>query len=442
MKREIETDFLQWKNHPNHLPLLLRGARQVGKSYIVEKFGNSHFSNTVTINFELQSQFINCFNELSPKKIITSISALTKQQIIPGETLLFLDEIQECPNAIMALRYFKEQMPALHVIGAGSLLEFTLKEQNFRMPVGRVQSLYLKPLSFIEFLRATKNQLLIEHMEAATLKHGIDTVIHEHLLKLLHEYMMLGGMPEVIQNYLDNKDLYQVQLTQSSLLNTYRNDFGKYSKHVNYKVLQQVFDKAPGLVSQHFKYIKINPDILSRDIKPALTALEDAGLIYPVYCSNAAGIPLNTGINEKKFKLLFVDIGLVKNATELDAELLLSNDILLLNRGALAEQFVGQELLAYKERYRKSSLYYWERDARNSSAEVDFIINKGPDIFPIEVKAGTSGTLKSMKIFMQEKKSILGIRISQKPLSLEHNILSIPLYMIKEIPRLIAEAAW
>lgn len=437
MKRNIEKKLLSWKEQKNRLPLLIRGARQVGKTYLVEKFGRTHFKSLIAINFELQPEFCRCFDNLHPQHIINMINLLTNQTIIPGETLLFLDEIQDCPNAIKALRYFKEKLPALHVIGAGSLLEFTLNDASFRMPVGRVQFLYLRPLSFQEFLNATGHSQLQQYLTHLTLTDPIAAPIHKQLLKLVREYIVLGGMPAVLQEYINSEDFAACQAIQSSLLQTYRHDFGKYASKTHHKYLQRLFEKAPGLVAQHFKYVSVDPEMRSRDIKSALEMLQYAGLIHFVYATTASGIPLRSLINTKKFKLLFLDVGLIKRATKLEAELLMQNNLLLINRGLIAEQLVGQELLAYSDHFDDGELYFWSREQKSSTAEVDFVITIGPHIYPIEVKSGTTGHLKSLKLFMDEKSAAVGIRISQHPLSFHEKILSVPLYLIGELPRLV-----
>lgn len=439
MYRIIEQYLLSWKKQAQHLPLLMRGARQVGKTFVVEKFGKANFDNLVTVNFEYSPEYISLFDTLDPKKIINAIGVMAGQNIIPGKTLLFLDEIQECPAAIMALRYFKENMPALHVIGAGSLLEFALHDSNFQMPVGRVQFIYLKPLSFQEFLIAIGKQSFNEFLSSTTVKTTIPDALHQQLLKLVREYMILGGMPAVIQDYLQNGNFVTAQDLQTVLLSTYRKDFGKYSSQVNYKYLQRLFEKAPAMIGQQFKYIKIADDMRSRDLKDALEKLCYAGLISQIYATSASGLPLNAGINEKKFKLLFLDTGLVKRATNLSAKTLLQENLLLINQGAIAEQFVGQELLAYSYPLNEAELFYWTRDKVGSQAEIDFVINLDTHIYPVEVKSGTTGRLKSMRIFMQEKGSKLGIRISQLPLSYYEGVLSLPIYMISELPRLMAQ---
>ena len=437
MIRDIVLDLVKWKNQKNRLPLLVRGARQVGKTYVIEQFGSEHFEQIVTINFELNPEMVRCFLSLEPQEIIDTIFLLTHQKIEPGKTLLFLDEIQDCPNAIRALRYFKEKMPDLHVIGAGSLLEFTLNDADFRMPVGRVQSIYLKPLSFKEYLVGRGDTQLREWIEKINLNSKVETVVHERLLKLVQEYMVLGGMPAVLQSYFTEHDTGQCMNIQTALLHTYRQDFGKYANKSDHRFLQRIFERVPGLIGETFKYSKVDPEMRSRDLKEALYLLQKAGLIYPVYSTSAAGVPLASLINEKKFKVLFVDIGLVTRAGKLDAELLLNQDVLLVNRGMLAEQFVGQELLAYASRFDDESLYFWAREERSSMAEVDFVTTVGAKIIPIEVKAGTTGHLKSLKMFVEEKKSIVGVRLSQHPLSLLDGVLSLPLYMVGEVSRLV-----
>jgi predicted AAA+ superfamily ATPase len=435
MQRTIEKDLRAWKESSNRMPLLLRGARQVGKSFTVDKFGRENFEKIVTINFEQYPFYIKAFDELDPKKIISLLSLLSSVSIDPGRTLLFLDEIQLCPQAILALRYFKEQMPSLHIIGAGSLLEFTLDDPSFRMPVGRVQSLFMKPLSFYEFLDALGKETLRKHLEEVSLERPPSEIIHQQLLSLVRDYFNIGGMPAVVSEYAAGRDLSECQNIQTNLLTTYRNDFGKYAKITQHKYLQLMFERAPGLIAQWFKYSKIDPDIPSRDLKNALDKLKDAGLIYQIFATQASQLPLIASSNLKKFKLLFLDVGLVKRASRIDLETLFDEDIMLINQGALVEQFVGQELIAYSNPDEAPQLFFWIREEKTSSAEVDFITNVGAKIIPVEVKAGSTGRLKSLKIVMSEKKWPLGIRVSQTPLSYENNILSLPLYMIGELAR-------
>lgn len=441
MQRMLEYALNDWKNFDGRSPLLIRGARQVGKTFLIQKFAEENFTSFVSINFDLQPEYKQCFETLKPSEINTLITAISRQAIVPGKTILFLDEIQECPNAIMALRYYKELIPKLHVIAAGSLLEFVLNNESFRMPVGRVHSLYLNPMSFKEFLLANGYTDLLDHLSNAKITTVFNAAITNLLEKLLQIYFITGGMPEVIHAYLQTQDFSKTKIIQSSLLNTFRNDFGKYASHARHKYLQRIFEKAPGLIAQHFKYSEIDPEMQARDLKAAIETLRYAGLVHQIWASHANALPLNALINPKKYKLLFLDVGLVKTSSNLDPELMLQKDLMLVNKGSLAEQFVGQELLAHASPYSPGELFYWERDAKGSIAEVDYVINIGDKIIPIEVKAGKTGKLKSLRYFLQNIKSDkpLGIKISMQPLGFHDNILSIPLYMLSETERLVKE---
>ena len=430
MFRIVENDLLEWKDHPGRKPLLIRGARQVGKSFVVEKFAKACFENFITINFEFAPHFIDCFDTLDPYKIVRSIEAILGESIIQGHTLLFLDEIQECPKAILSLRYFKEKMPLLHVIAAGSLLEFALNADEFRKPVGRVQSLYMKPCSFKEFLIASGDQKLLDYISSISLTETIDPAVHAILLEKCREYFILGGMPEVMNYYIQQKKYHGSEVIQATLLEYYEKDFPKYNKKINFHLLKTIFTKVPALVGKRIKYSEIDPHVQARDQKPALAALSQAGLIYPVYHSSASGLPLNATLNENRFKIIFLDIGLLEHASRVDIQTLLHDDLILINQGALAKQFVGQELIAYSKNYEKPELYFWEREKSGSQAEVDYILQLHGEIIPVEVKSGKTGRLRSLHIFMEEKKLKIGVRISPQPLSFHDGILSLPFYMI------------
>jgi len=436
MRRDIEKELILWKAQKEKYPLIIRGARQVGKSYLVETFGKTHFQNNVIVNLEFQPQLKDCFKSLDPSEIINKLQLILGVQIKEDNTLLFLDEIQECPQAIMALRYFKEKMPKLPIIAAGSLLEFVMRSPDFKMPVGRVQFLYLEPMSFSEYLDAAGNQNLREFISDVKLTDSIDDVIHKKLLELLRIYIIVGGMPAALTEYLSSKDLMNCQRIQTALLQTYRSDFGKYAKISQHKYLQKVFDTAPRMAGQRIKYSNIDPDTRSRDLKNALNLLTLAGIVRPIYLTKASGLPLGAQINEQRFKINFLDVGLMQNSCGLQGRLSIEEDFMQINAGSVAEQFVGQELTAYSDRHQQVGLYFWAREKRGSMAEVDYVINIGSDIFPVEVKSGKEGRLKSLRMFIEEKKSRLGIRFSQDKLSYYDKILSIPLYMVEQLPRL------
>jgi len=437
MIRNIIKQLVTWKEQPDRMPLMLRGARQVGKSYIIEHFGKNHFNNIVIINFELQPELKSCFNSLKPQQIIQTIEAATGETVTPGETLLFIDEIQEHPIAIEALRYFKEQLPQLHVVAAGSLLEFVLNDSKFSLPVGRVEFLFLYPLSFSEFLIALGENKLCEYLASVNLTDRISEAIHLKALERLKLYFILGGMPAVVNSYIQSQDLQRCQALQAFVLNTYRGDFGKYASAANQQHCQRVFEKTPQLIAKRFKYVDVDPAVQSRELKKAVTLLRLAGVISPVHQSQATGLPLNASINEKDFKLLFLDTGLVKYVSRIEASQLLNEDLLLVNNGAIAEQFVGQELIAHQPNFDHAELYYWHKEQSKGSAEVDYIIQHNSNIIPIEVKAGKSGRLKSLHIFMQEKNSPIGVKTSQAEFDFDGKVLSLPLYMMSELKRLL-----
>lgn len=437
MRRAIEPILKKWKDQSDRLPIILRGARQVGKSFIIEKFGKENFESILTCNFEFRPELRNCFDNLDPLSICAKLEVAFKTRIIPGKTLLFLDEIQNCTAAITALRYFKEKLPALHVIAAGSLLEFVLHEEKLSFPVGRVQFLYLRPLSFYEYLVSQNHSQLVEMLDNVTLQHPLEPFVHDQLLLHLREYFLIGGMPSVIRSFLQNGSFLECETILTGLLETYRSDFSKYATKAQYKHLQIFFEKAPGLICKDFKYSHVSPEHRSHDLKIALEQLGWAGLFHKVIATSASGLPFQVHAKENKFKLLFLDGGLVNCANKLDVQTAWNTDLMQINSGAQAEQFVGQELLAYANPRTNLQLYYWKRDKKGAMAEIDYIIQRGSQILPIEVKSGSTGSLKSLTQFLLEKQSPFGIRISQHPLSFHERILSVPLYLINQLSRLI-----
>jgi uncharacterized protein len=437
MKRSLEQELVKWKEKEQRCPLLLRGARQVGKTYLIDYFGKKYFDSYVSLNFEAQIGAIACFESLDVESILFSLQTFLKEKIIPGKTLLFLDEIQNCPKAILALRYFKEKLPSLHVIGAGSLLEFAIQEGKFSFPVGRVQFMYLKPFSFIEFLCAQNKEFLIDEALDLALKNKFSQENHDELIKLIRLYFLIGGMPSVILNYCQNYSLDEINENQELLLSTYKADFSKYAKDSSQKYLKIVFPGIFPLISHNFKYSNIDPDLRSREIKYVLEHLINAGLIYQIFATSANGYPLAAGIKHKKFKIIFLDIGLAQHALKIDPKIILEKNIIQVNNGAIAEQFVGQELLAYSKPIIDAQLFYWEREKSTSSSEIDYVYSFDHQIIPIEVKAGATGRLKSLRIFMNEKKSKIGVRILQKPFSCEKDILTVPFYLISKLAKII-----
>jgi predicted AAA+ superfamily ATPase len=439
MHRDLERELIAWKNTPEHMPLLLRGARQVGKTHLANSFAEAHFENKLVINFEKEDKYKLAFETLDPHAILNRLYLQSGNRVTPGKSLLFLDEIQECTQALKALRYFKEEMPELHVIAAGSLLEFALNNENMRMPVGRVESLFLKPMSFYEYLTAIGLQHLRDYLGQVTVTTGIEPLVHHELCEHLRHYFFIGGLPGIVSEYLTSKNLERVQAKQVNLMQSYRDDFGKYANRTKHQYMQKILKETPGVIGNKFMYSRIDPGIGSREIKDALSYLIKAGLLYNVHHTSASGLPLSAGMQEKHFKIIFLDVGLANSVSQLSPEIFLQKDVMLLNRGVQAEQFAGQELLAYRKPYLQNELFYWDRQKPSSSAEVDYVINVNERIIPIEIKAGKTGSLRSLQLFLNEKNSDLGIRLSLKPLEIDHRIVSVPLYMIHEIPRLVTE---
>lgn len=438
MKRIIDEILKQWKDSRVRQPLLVRGARQVGKTYSVTAFGKTEFDNVVSVNFEEQPEMGNCFSDFEPKAIIDRLSILTRSVIQPGQTLLFLDEIQECPKAIMSLRYFYEKLPELHIIGAGSLIEFALRSDNFRMPVGRVQSVFMFPLSFDEFLTAMGEEKLYDYTRTVNLQTGMGQVFQERLEHLLRQYLLVGGMPGAVNAFVGNVSMEEIQRLLSGLIRTYAEDFAKYASTAKHKYLREVYASGPQMVGRRYKYSHINPDIESKFLQEALGLLCDARCMTRICYASGAGVPLAAGIKERKFKVAFLDVGMMQNALGIQASIILNKSVMQINGGSVAEQYAAQELLAYADPYSDTKLYFWAREARGSSAEIDYLIDIDGMPIPVEVKAGARGSLKSMRLFLKEyPETPLGVRYSMHDLSYCDKILSIPLYMISQTPRLI-----
>jgi uncharacterized protein len=440
MRRDVEEELLKWKEKEDRTPLIIRGARQVGKSFTIEEFGKKHFHNMLVVNFEEKPEAKICFESFDVQVILKQLGYLYGTLLAPEASLLFLDEIQICPQAIKALRYFKEKLPSLHVIAAGSLLEFVLEDEEtpISFPVGRVRVLNMKPLSFREFLEAIGQGQWKEALETISLETPLPEAFHKLLMQFVRDYFLIGGMPAAVRAYTKSQSYVETLREQKALLDIYRLDLAKYGKKKEFAHLQQLFESCPELVAKHFRYSKIDPESTnpSREYKYALRKLNQAGLIYPVHSTAANGIPLKSEENEKKFKLIFLDIGLLQCALEVDPAVFTTSSFHQVNSGVLAEQFVGQELLAYTDCYLDSHLFFWETE-KSGSAEVDYVTNYYGKVVPIEVKAGKKGHLGSLSQFMEKKSSPIGLHISVNPLSFKNRILTVPFYLIKEIPRLL-----
>lgn len=426
MKRDLFEEFMSWKRHPIRKPLVLKGARQVGKSWLVREVGKS-FQSFVEINFEKERDAAGLFTEnINISELVNRLSIYSGKKIIPGQTLLFLDEIQGSENAMTALRYFKEELPDLHVVAAGSLLDFVLEEIG--IPVGRVQFMHLYPLSFGEFLAAAGRDDLRQHIFSKK----IESVIHNQILDILRTYLWLGGMPAVVSSWIRFKDIGISQGAQDDIIEAYRQDFSKYARRRQIPNVTTVFNAIPAQLGNKFNYSRVDSDMKVPPIKQALQLLERAGIAIPCHHSTGQGLPLGASKNEKKFKVFFFDVGLAQRVLGLDLKNLVLSELKVANVGVIAEQFVAQELLAYSKPNAKAELFYWHRESPSSNAEVDFLAVKDGIVVPVEVKSSVKGGLKSMHLFLKaHAHSKYGLKISEQNFSSHGNITEIPLYGIE-----------
>jgi predicted AAA+ superfamily ATPase len=430
LKRHIDANLLAWKNAKKRKPLLLRGARQVGKSSAVRELGKG-FDNFLEINFE-NKDFAGAkkvFERHSnPRRICDELSALYEHPIIAGQTLLFLDEIQSCTDAISSLRYFYEQMPELHVIAAGSLLEFALQKIP-SYAVGRVRSIYMYPFSFAEFLMATKRTMLLEKLNAATPQNPLPEEIHKTLKELFLRFVVIGGMPEVVSEYAAGGSLLDCQNIMDELTETLFYDFAKYKHRVPATRLEEVFSAVIAQTGQKFTYSKAATAANQLQIRESVELLKMAGLVYSATHSSANGLPLAAETNPRYQKLMIFDTGIYQRFLRLDlTNLLLDEKLEQINKGALAEMFVGTELVKAQNNRLPAALYYWQREKAGSTAEVDYLIQQEQNIVPIEIKAGTKGAMQSMFLFLSEKRQPFGIRCSMENFGEFQNVKVYPLY--------------
>lgn len=433
LKRNIDRELQLWRKDNERKPLLVRGARQVGKSSSIQKLGEN-FEYFLEVNFEEHKRVHMLFEgDLTPQVLCENLSVMFDMPVIPGKTLLFFDEIQACIPAISSLRFFYEKMPELHVVAAGSLLEFALKEIP-SFGVGRVRSIYMYPLSFDEFLVATGQEKLQELKSKANTKKPLAAPVHDKLLDLLKKFLVLGGMPETVKNYVAKNDLRECQKVLDDLISSYRADFSKYKDRIPSLRIREVFESVVHQAGGKFVYSKASQNLNTLQIKEALDLLIMAGIVIPVTHTSANGIPLGAEVNLKKRKMLLLDTGLFQRLLQLDiSELLFSGEFEYINKGGIAEQFIGLEIMKNGSCYKHNELFYWHREALNSNAEIDYLIQKGMEIIPLEVKSGRKGSMNSMFLFLKEKKAKYGCRLSLENYAEYGNIKVYPLYALANI---------
>ncbi|MBF0314447.1 MAG: ATP-binding protein [Oligoflexia bacterium] len=437
IKRKLLQNLLKWKNAKKHKPLILRGARQTGKTFLVRELAKE-FKSFLEINFEKDKLSKTIFeSENAPKDIVHKISIHSGQTIIKGETLLFLDEIQESPESIKKLRYFYEEMPELHVIAAGSLLDFALEAVG--VPVGRVEFLHLYPVSFLEFLEFTQNQLLAEEVLKQRIWDDkcvpLGEALHQKAMRLWMSYMAVGGMPEAVVTFLETKNFAEILTVHKQISYSYEQDFHKYARTAKIKYVDIIYKSVPRLLGQKFKYAHVSDEYAARELSAALDLLVKANVVIKIHHTSGNGIPLASEVNVSKFKTILLDVAISQN--------ILGNDYLrweiegiqfLVNKGFMVESFVGQELACYQDSDRRSELFYWHRESKSSNAEVDYLINREEKIIPIEVKSGRARSAKGLQIFLEEKKkNHTAVMISSSDFEKRGRVINIPLYAVASL---------
>lgn len=453
MHRTLFKPLKDWLASSDRKPLVLRGARQVGKTWLVKHLAQQSNKVLIELNFEKQPSLITLFNSNDTKQVLSNLSATFGKNIDPENSLLFLDEIQTAPVLFSKLRWFAEDLPQLPVIAAGSLLEFVLADHTFSMPVGRISYMHLEPMSFEEFLFAKEEKTLHHYLINYTLNNKIPEIIHEKLTLLFKEYILIGGMPAAVSNWITENSFNNVSRIQHDLLTTYREDFNKYKGKIETIRLDEVMMAIPRMLGKKIIYKHINSDMQSNAIKKILSLLEKARVCNRVSCSSSNGIPLKSEIRENYFKEIFLDTGLCSAALGLEFDKIIFEKLNLINNGGIAEQVTGQLLRTITPPYIEPELYCWSREEATSSAEIDYVIQHGNNVIPVEVKAGATGSLKSLHFFMELKNYSLAMRVNADLPSItevsvknstghtiQYKLLSIPFYLIEQTHRLLEEA--
>ena len=435
MERLLLEDLKQWKKKPGRKPLILQGARQVGKTWLLKEFGRLCFEEVCYVNFERSSPINGVFDsDLTPQRIVTQLSLLSGKKIEPQKTLVIFDEVQEVPRALTSLKYFAEEAPEYAICCAGSLLGIAL-HSGTSFPVGKVDFLTLHPLSFQEFLLAQGEQPVVEHI----IQGGHDmVVVNDRLLAHLKNYFVIGGMPAAVQQWVESEDYFAVEKIQEQLLNAYVSDFSKHAPSNIVAKIRYVWQSIPNqLAKENKKFVfgLVREGARAREYEDALMWLSDTGIIKRVYKVTKPDLPLKAYEDLHTFKIYLHDVGLLRLHSGVDAKVILEGSRIFEEfKGALTEQFVLQELSVYPELHAN---HYWTSGA---TAEVDFMIQHHLRIYPVEAKAGLSVKAKSLKVFMDLYQKDYAIRTSLRPFRIDGNIINIPLYQLFAIKRILEQA--
>lgn len=435
MKRYAITQLKEWKNKKNHKPLILQGARQVGKTWLMKEFGKTEFTKVIYVNFEKDKDIADFFSkDLDTKRIIKNLEIKFEYTIIPQETLIILDEIQECPNALTALKYFYEDAPQYNIICAGSLLGIYL-HSGVSFPVGKVEILYIYPLSFYEFLDALGQEQLCNIIKEQN--YSILSSFENKINEFLKYYFYVGGMPEVVDNYIKNKDILNVRKIQRQILSNYERDFSKHVPKITFPKLKLLWESIPNqLAKEHKKFVYnfIKEGARAREYENAMAWLKDCGLVYKVNAITKPAMPLKAYENIFNFKLFVLDIGLLSALTKLSVKILLEETSIFTEfKGALTEQYVLQQLKTLNNE--DIDIFYWSNE--NSTAEVDFVIQTDNYIIPVEAKAGLNLKAKSLKSYREQFKPQISIRTSLANYKKTDDLYDIPLYAIESLKKII-----
>lgn len=427
MKREFINDLIKWKESDNRKPLIVHGARQVGKTYIIKQFGKEYYENLIYVNFETNQELSSQIaDSIDAKYVINKLELFYGEKIYPEKTLIFFDEIQANERALTSLKYFCEDAPEYHIIAAGSLLGIAINRENYSFPVGKVQMMNMYPLSFKEFLRAIGRENLIDEIQNHfDNNERMDKDIHNLCLKLYRTYLVVGGMPEAVKIYLDEQKTISSLDVQAQILASYERDMTKYADNSLSNKIISAFDSIPVQLAkdnQKFQYKVISKGGTSSIFGEAILWLKNSGIVNQVYKANAQ-LPLEMYKDLSSFKLYMSDVGLFVNKARYPLyQIDLDSEPTMIAMGPLTEHYVANEL-----RIKGYETYYWES---NGKAELDFIIQKGLDIVPIEVKTSTHTKSRSLDLYIKTYNPKYAIRISEKNFGFENNIKSVPLYAV------------
>ena len=430
MKRNLFNELILWKNSNNRKPLLLQGARQVGKTYLINEFGKKEYSNYIYLNFEQDPDLKTLFtSSLSPKNIINNISLYIGRKISSKKTLIFFDEIQVIPEALTSLKYFYEQAPEFHIIAAGSLLGVSVGRQS-SFPVGKVNFMTLHSMSFVEYLMAFDEELLIKKLINIQNTESLPEILHEKLLKHLKMYLYLGGMPEVLQSYLNVRDIALSRKIQNEIIESYKRDFSKYTDKSQAIKTSELWQSIPYQLAKEnkkFKYSDVRKKARAATFEQTIEWLKKAGLINLAYNISVPKLPLSGYADYSKFKIYLHDTGLLGAMLNISSDIIIKpNQLFLEYKGAFIENFVANELVSIGNK----DLFYW---TSKHEAEVDFVIQLQNEIYPLEVKSGFSRNLKSLRSYAEKYNPKRIFRISPRNFIQEKEFINIPLYAVSFI---------